>query len=166
MTYDCLFQDYGYAIDIYWSCGDERFGNALRLHTFKRHSQSHRLIFADQKITFRDGILWFQEYSTPRCIQIRNGELYLRSSSSNCDNFVLDGSESNFKVRRVGAGDCVRTTNCNNDESTGGEECGGLDHRFLPLEMGSCNNALKFRFRTRAEDCTNGRGEYPENACF
>mmetsp|Transcript_15735 Transcript_15735/g.38752 ORF Transcript_15735/g.38752 Transcript_15735/m.38752 type:complete len:331 (-) Transcript_15735:246-1238(-) len=166
VTYDCRFQDYGYAIDIYWSCGDERFGNALRLHTFKRHSQSHRLIFADQKITFRDGILWYEEYSTRRCISISGGELYLRSSASNCDEFVLDGSSSSFKIRRVANGDCIVTTGCNDDESTGGSECGGLDHRFLPLEMGSCGGALNFRFQTRAEDCTNGRDEYPENACF
>jgi len=170
VTRDCLFQDYGFAIDIYWSCGDERFNNPLRLHTFKRHSRSHHLLFADQKITYRDQILWFEEYSAPRCISIRGGELILRTSSSNCDRFNLDGSANSFEIQQVSIGDCITfgstSVDCNDDESTGGSECGGSDHRFLPLGMGSCNNALNFKFESRAEDCSNGANEFPGSSCF
>ncbi|KAL7547599.1 hypothetical protein ACHAWF_010885 [Thalassiosira exigua] len=171
VTTDCLFLDYGYAIDIYWSCGSERFGNPLRLHTFKRHSRGHGLVFADQKITHRDGILWFEEYDTPRCISVRGGDLVLRTSASQCDEFILEGSEGGFEIRQAVTGDCVTLGtspfgDCNDDRSTGGSECGGVDHRFLPLGMGSCDRALEFRFERRAEDCTNGADEYPSPDCF
>ena len=76
VTSDCLFDnDYAYAIDIYWSCGDERFNNPLRLHTFKRHSRSHKMVFRDQLVTFRDNQLWFDAYNIPRCIEIDGAEL-------------------------------------------------------------------------------------------
>ena len=170
VTTDCLFQDYGYAIDIYWSCGSEKFNNPLRLHTFKRHSLGHKLIFADQKITYRERVLWFEEYSTPRCISISDGDLTLDTVDSKCHEFVLDGSENGFIIRQVTTGECITfgssSTNCDDDKSTGGRECGGVDHRFLPLGMGSCNEALTFRFETTAEDCTNGKEEFPGNSCF
>lgn len=170
VTRDCLFRDYGYAIDIYWSCGSERFGNPLRLHTFKRHSRAHELVFADQKITYRDQILWFEEYSTPRCISISaGGDLVLRTSSSRCDTFSLEGSENSFEIRQDTTGNCITlgspSVECNDDRSTGGSECGGVDHRYLPLGMGSCDDALSFRFETKAEECTNG-DEFPGNSCF
>ena len=63
VTTDCMFGDYPYAVDILLSCGDERFGEALRLHTFKRHAHDHRTIFADQRLTYRDDRLWFDGYA-------------------------------------------------------------------------------------------------------
>ena len=154
--------------DVFCSCGSERFGNALRLHTFKRHSLNHELVFADQLITYRNKYLWFEEYSTPRCISIDGGELYLHTSSSNCDEFQLDGNSGSFEIRHESSGNCITLdgSDCKDDQSTGGRECGGVDHRFLPLGMGSCDDALSFRFEDKAEDCTNGEDEYPGSSCF
>ena len=80
VTRDCLFQnDYAYALDILLSCGSERFNADLRLHTFKRHARADRRVFNDQLVTYRSGgQLWFDEYSTPRCVQVQtNGSLLM-----------------------------------------------------------------------------------------
>ena len=178
VTRDCLFEnDYPYAIDIYWSCGDERFDNPLRLHTFKRHSRGHQKIFADQLMTYENGMLWFEEYSTNRCVFVNDGgDIRLSSTASRCDGFILISQETNvgtdgklFYIRQVSTGECITMgdgTDCNDNRSTGGDECGGVDHRFLPLKMGLCNRALSFQFETMAEDCTNGQSEYPGSLCF
>jgi hypothetical protein len=81
----------------------------------------------------------------------------------------LDGSENSFNIRQDVTGNCITlgssSVDCNDDRSTGGSECGGVAHRYLPLGMGSCDDALSFRFETKAEDCTNG-DEFPGNSCF
>lgn len=121
-------------------------------------------------MSYRDGILWFEEYSTSRCIVVANGELKLSTSASQCQNFNLAAvSTAQFTIQTNGSGECVTLgsgTNCDDDRSTGGRECGGVDHRYLPLRIGSCSEALTFQFESTAEDCTNGRTEYPGNACF
>ena len=78
-------------------------------------------------------------------------------------------STTQFTIQTSGIAECVTLgsgTNCNDDRSTGGRECGGVDHRYLPLRIGYCSEALVFQFESRAEDCTNGRTEYPDNQCF
>lgn len=168
VTSDCLFQDYAYAIDIFWSCGDERFNNPLRLHTFKRHSYQHQLIFADQLITYRNHYLWFEEYSRPRCISVGDdGELMLETSESDCNEFIF--VSNNAYIQDAATGECITLgegVSCEDDRSTGGSECDGVDHRYLPLAMGPCDNALAFEFQSIAEDCSNGENEYPGNSCF
>ena len=176
VTSDCLFDDgnYPYAIDIFWSCGDERFNEPLRLHTFKRHSRSHSMIFADQLITYRDDKrLWFDAYNIPRCIRIYgDDELQVTSSREQCTKFEFlpSSNEDEHKIQDATTGRCMGLgggTSCNSDRSTGGNECGGVDHRYLPLVMmEDCDSGLVFRFQTEAEDCSNGRSERPENACF
>ena len=148
VTYDCLFEnDYPYAIDIYWSCGDERFNNALRLHTFKRHSYEHRKIFADQLLQYFNKRLWFKEYNPPRCIAVdeESGRLTLRTAPQECNEFqfLLDGDDLDGStptpsayIQEVSTEQCLTLgtgVTCNDDRSTGGSECGGVDHRFLPL---------------------------------
>ena len=176
VTNDCLFQsDYGYAIDIFWSCGDERFNEPLRLHTFKRHSLSHQLVFADQLITYdsSEQLLWFEQYNDPRCVQIAAGgtnEWRVTTETSQCTRvrFVeqnITANKSSFWIQDVETELCAATTFCDDDESTGGSECGGIDHRFLPLRMDKCQQgaALTFSFATVADLCPNER---PGNSCF
>ena len=184
VTSDCLFEDgnYPYAVDIFWSCGDERFHQPLRLHTFKRHSRSHKLVFADQSITYRDGgRLWFDSYPIARCIRVVvDGDdddddefLQLSTNRQQCTQFDFlptpGGGGNGYRLQDVATGRCMglgTTTSCSSDRSTGGSECGGVDHRFLPLVMGDSSAGLVFRFETEAQDCSNGRNERPENACF
>lgn len=179
VTYDCIFeQDYPYAIDIFWSCGDEKFNRPLRLHTLKKHSQSHKLIFADQLVSYRDnGRLWFDAYNTPRCIRVDDSnDLRLSTSRNDCNQFdLLNADEDNnnnfdsFYIQDRSTGHCMglgSSVACDSDQSTGGSECGGRDHRFLPLVMmPNClsDKVLTFRFETEAQECPNER---PENACF
>lgn len=176
VTSDCLFDDgnYPYAIDIFWSCGDERFNEPLRLHTFKRHSRSHSMVFADQLISYRDDKrLWFDAYNIPRCIRINDDdELQVTSSREQCAqfDFLPSDFENWHKIQDATTGRCLGLgagSSCSSDRSTGGNECGGVDHRYLPLVvMEDCNSGLVFQFQTEAQDCSNGRSERPENACF
>jgi len=185
VTSDCLFRDYSYAIDIFLSCGSERFNDDLRLHTFKRHAFSHAKVFTDQLLTYRDRQLWFDAYNQARCIQIAsNGDLRLSTNVNTCAeiNFVMplqsllalneannnDDSQTLYLLRETATGRCLAlgsNANCDSDRSTGGSECGGIDHRFLPLAMvDDCeDNALLFRFQQDADFCS---GEFPSNACF
>ena len=195
VTNDCIYNDgdYPYAIDIFWSCGSEQFNEPLRLHTFKRHSYSHKRIFNDQLITYRNKQLWFENYDTPRCIRINEeGELLLTNDSSYCSLFTFisargqdqqhneefyitssidDGTTTTTQCLGLGNDD---TVNCNSDRSTGGNECGGIDHRYLPLvmKMNDCDDLdstkpLRFHFEIQAQDCSNNKNEYPNNdLCF
>lgn len=166
VTADCMFADYTYAIDILLSCGSERFADELRLHTFKRHSHSHQQVFNDQLLTYRNQQLWFDAYSTPRCIQIdNNGRLQLTTQPSQCTTIELIEQGNGFLLKDAEGGECATlgTSQCSEHQWTGGRECGGIDHRFLPLVMGDCSFGLQFTFETRAESCN---GEYPEEECF
>ena len=164
ITSNCLFEDYTYAIDILLSCGDERFDDELRLHTFKRHSLEHAKVFNDQLLTYRNTQLWFDAYETPRCIAIRNNKLYLSTTTSQCSDFELLG-EQQYLIKAVDTGQCITLgiSSCDQHQSTGGRECGGIDHRYLPLVMDQCTDALEFRFATSSESCGD---EYPEDECF
>ena len=83
VTEDCMYEDYPYAVDILLSCGSERFGSELRLHTFKRHSHDHGRVFNDQRIAHRSQQLWFDGYSQPRCIRFTDdGRLMLESDDA------------------------------------------------------------------------------------
>eukprot|EP00546_Thalassionema_frauenfeldii_P018324 CAMPEP_0178897040 /NCGR_PEP_ID=MMETSP0786-20121207/1520_1 /TAXON_ID=186022 /ORGANISM="Thalassionema frauenfeldii, Strain CCMP 1798" /LENGTH=244 /DNA_ID=CAMNT_0020567535 /DNA_START=1 /DNA_END=735 /DNA_ORIENTATION=- len=175
VTSDCQFQnDYDYAIDILLSCGSERWNAPLRLHTFKRHSYNHQKIFNDQLLTFRQGNLWFDAYDQPRCIQIRSdGDLHLTQDASDCTEieFVPTTIENGYGIRDAGTNLCVAldAASCGSDRSTGGRECGGMDHRYLPLGMKRCDDeaSLMFRFEITAEDCSNGAAkEFPSTRCF
>ena len=166
VTSDCLFADYTYAIDILLSCGSERFGDELRLHTFKRHSHSHKKVFNDQLLSYRQQQLWFDAYSTPRCIQIDgNGALQLATDESQCSTIELTGSANSFLLKDVDSGRCATLggEQCNEHQWTGGRECGGIEHRYLPLVMADCAEGLLFSFVTQAEFCD---AEYPEDECF
>ncbi|CAB9516336.1 unknown protein [Seminavis robusta] len=187
VTRDCLFANgvyqYPYAIDIFWSCGDERFQEPLRLHTFKRHSRPHKLVFADQLLTYRDQQrLWFDAYNIPRCIRVMQDDdknsLQVTSNADACASFdflpILQSDNIQYyHIQEISTGKCMGLgsgNDCNSDESTGGSECGGVDHRFLPLVLmeDSCNtnSALAFAFETQAQDCANNRQEFPANSCF
>ena len=175
VTSDCKFQDYSYAIDVYWSCGSERFNEALRLHTFKRHSYNHHSVFNDQLITYRNSQLWFDNYNIPRCIRsdTLSGELQLDTATSGCSVYSFvpspDQTISGYMLKDENSGSCLglgEGVDCNSDHSTGGNECGGVDHRFLPLKMGNCISALQFHFETETIGCTNGAIEFPDNSCF
>ena len=165
ITSDCLFEDYTYAIDILLSCGDERFDDELRLHTFKRHAHDHSKIFNDQMITYNNRQLWFEEYDIPRCIEIRENKLYLSTSENQCSNFELVDAQQNYFIREVETETCITLgiSSCEQHQSTGGRECGGIDHRYLPIVMAQCTDALEFRFATSVESCSD---EYPEDECF
>ena len=127
-------------------------------------------------MTYKNKILFFDEYDTSRCVSIDDdGDLRLNSASSQCDEFNLvvseeNGNDEKFYIQLLSTGECFTMgdgVGCNDDRSTGGNECSGVDHRFLPLKMGSCNNqALSFQFETKAEDCANGQNEYPSSSCF
>jgi hypothetical protein len=174
VTSDCLYDnDYPYAMDIYWSCGDEHFDEPLRLHTWKRHSRSHKRIFADQFVTHREGGLWFDAYGAPpRCIQAIGQELFV--TTDECSLFELipaatsTSTANAYRFRDATTRLCMGTGACDSDRSTGGSECGGVDHRFLPLIMvEDCDNtALVFRFESEAQDCANSQEELPEDSCF
>ena len=166
VTDDCTYQDYPYAIDILLSCGSEQFDAELRLHTFKRHSHTHRQVFKDQRLTHRDGQLWFDDYAVPRCIRFTSdGRMVLASVSDQCSQVELDPQGTGFRLANPITGHCagLGSANCNDHAFTGGRECGGTDHRYLPLVMGSCDAAVVFRVVTEAETCDT---EYPESACF
>ena len=127
------------------------------------------MVFRDQLVTYRDNQLWFDAYNIPRCIQVEGDELHLSSIDSDCTIFeLLSTSVSDFLIQDASTGNCMGLggANCNSDRSTGGRECGSVDHRYLPLEMGNCNDALRLRFETEAQDCANNEDERPENACF
>jgi hypothetical protein len=175
VTSDCLFdEDYPYAIDTHWSCGDEQFDKPLRLHTWKRHSHSHQRIFADQLVTYREnGGLWFDAYSIPRCIQVIGQELFVTAAAEACSTFgFLPNMDSNsYRIQQASTGRCMglgTDATCESDRSTGGSECGGVDHRFLPLVMmEDCDSmALAFRLETKAQECNNNEDELPRNSCF
>ena len=154
------------AIDILLSCGSERFGDELRLHTFKRHSHAHKQVFNDQLLTYRDQQLWFDAYTTPRCIQIDgSGRLQLTTQESQCSTIELVEEGNWFLLQDAESGACATLggTQCNEHQWTGGRECGGIDHRYLPLVMADCSDGLLFTFATQAESCN---AEYPEDECF
>ena len=166
VTRDCMFGDYPYAVDILLSCGDERFGEPLRLHTFKRHAHDHQSIFADQRLTYRDDRLWFDGYARPRCIQVDSrGRLMLDTRSERCTPFTLEATGDRFQLQDATTGLCAGLGGaaCGAHEWTGGRECGGIDHRYLPLVMDDCASALGFVFSLEAESCS---GEYPREECF
>lgn len=166
VTTDCMFRDYPYAVDILLSCGDERFGEALRLHTFKRHAHDHRAVFSDQRLTYRDSRLWFDGYAQPRCVKVDSrGQLMLDTRMERCTELVLDTVGDQFRVLDASTGLCAGLggTECGAHEWTGGRECGGIDHRYLPLVMEDCANALGFVFAVAADPCG---GEYPRSECF
>ena len=166
VTSDCRFEDYSYAIDILLSCGSERFADELRLHTFKRHSHSHQRVFNDQRLTYRDGQLWFDAYATPRCVKVDpDGRLFLATSAADCASVVFAPHEGGHLIQDTQSGLCVvlGESECDAHRSTGGQECGGVDHRYLPLRMGDCTDALAFAFSSQAASCAD---EYPQAACF
>ena len=166
VTEDCTYEGYPYAIDILLSCGDERFGAELRLHTFKRHAYAHRTVFADQRITLRDGQLWFDGYSPPRCVRIDSSQrLMLESSASRCSTLALHPVGSVYRLTEPASGLCagLGVAQCDDHAFTGGRECGGIDHRYLPLRFGSCDSALGFRVATQADECP---AEFPAAECF
>ena len=166
VTEDCTYEDYPYAVDILLSCGSERFGSELRLHTFKRHSHAHARVFNDQRITHRDQQLWFDGYSQPRCIRFAtDGQLMLESDETRCSTVALNPTAGGFRIAEPATGRCagLGTAQCGDHAFTGGRECGGTDHRYLPLTMGDCDAALSFRIETDAQAC---EAEYPEAACF
>ena len=151
VTNDCTYEGYGYAIDILLSCGDERFDEHLRLHTFKKHSHSHGKVFSDQRITTRGERLWFDAYKPPRCVRVdQDGTLTLSERASECAAFRWGGTKDDargrrsvWSVRDVGRGHLRRR------RWAGGRECGGVDHRYLPLTMRDCSTALTFAWRGR-----------------
>ena len=166
VTSDCIYEGYAYAIDILLSCGDERFDEVLRLHTFKQHAWEHNRVFRDQKLTYRDQNLWFDDYQIPRCVSIDGNRLFLSTQEAFCTTLALDFQEDGiFVIRDTTTEQCATLgeVQCDEHEWTGGRECGGIDHRYLPLVMGNCDSALLFRFETEAASCSN---EYPEEACF
>ena len=166
VTSDCTYEGYAYAIDILLSCGDERFDEVLRLHTFKRHAWEHNRVFRDQKLTYRDENLWFDDYRTPRCVSIDGNRWFLSTQEASCTKLALDFQDTDFFVIRDATTEQCATlgeVQCDEHEWTGGRECGGVDHRYLPLVMGNCENALQFRFETEAASCSD---EYPEEECF
>ena len=165
ITSDCVYEDYSYAIDILLSCGDEVFGEELRLHTFKRHAHTHGKVFNDQLLTHRDDQLWFDAYETPRCVTTSNNRMFLSTSASQCTAFDLIDNQDGFFIQERDSEKCVTLGNaiCDSHQWTGGRECGGIDHRYLPIVMDSCDNALSFRVATAADSCN---GEYPEAECF
>ena len=108
VTSDCLYRDYAYAIDILLSCGSEVFGDALRLHTLKKHTHEHRKVFNDQLLTYRDGKLWFDAYETPLCLQTRNDQqLGLADSSQACSTFDLIEAGDAFVIQNRNSGLCA-----------------------------------------------------------
>ena len=165
VTGDCVYLDYDYAVDILLSCGDERFDQELRLHTFKRHALEHRAIFNDQRLTFRQGQLWFDAYSSPRCISVKGDRLMLENDDSQCAEFVFLPVEGGSLLSVAGSGQCagLGDASCASHQSTGGYECGGIQHRYLPLVMGDCAAGLRFEFREQSDPCP---GEYPQASCF
>ncbi|MEC8193511.1 MAG: hypothetical protein VX127_12300 [Myxococcota bacterium] len=166
VTEHCTYEGYPYAVDILLSCGSERFGSELRLHTFKRHSHAHAQVFNDQRIRHRDNQLWFDGYSQPRCIRFApNGRLMLDTDGARCSTVALNPTSDGFQIAEPATGRCagLGTAECSDHVFTGGRECGGIDHRYLPLTMGDCDNALSFRVELNAQACA---AEYPESACF
>ena len=166
VTEDCTYGDYPYAVDILLSCGSERFGSELRLHTFKRHSHAHARVFNDQRISHRDQQLWFDGYSQPQCIRFAaDGRLLLESNRDQCSVVALNPTSDGFRIAEPATGRCagLGTAECRDHAFTGGRECGGTDHRYLPLTMGDCDSALSFRIETDAQSCAS---EYPGPACF
>ena len=166
VTSNCQFEDYHYAVDILLSCGNERFNSELRLHTFKRHSYDHKQVFNDQRITFRNQHLWFDGYDTPRCIRVNNARQFvLATEAHGCASFALVGTQDSFSIADSDTGLCATLGGaaCDAHQSTGGFECGGREHRFLPLTMADCARALQFRFENMTEGCPN---EFPQNDCF
>ncbi len=166
VTRDCLYRSYPYAIDIRLSCGAERFDQVLRLHTFKRHAHQHRSVFSDQRITVRDRKLWFDGYPSRRCIQVNaRGELILSMRAGRCAEFDLVQAGESVRIRDFSTGLCagLGDASCDDHQFTGGLECGGVEHRYLPLVMGDCRDALQFSFAGSVDFCD---GELPEDACF
>ncbi len=166
VTRDCLFEDYAYAVDILLSCGSERFDEPLRLHTYKRHAHAHQKVFADQRLTYRDGQLWYDGYRPSRCIRVDAvGQLRLTTEASDCTALRLAPAGIGFRIEDTSRGTCagLGDVSCDGHRWTGGVECGGIEHRYLPLQMGDCGEALAFDLLTRADGCS---GEYPEDACF
>ena len=166
VTRACMYEDYAYAIDILLSCGDERFGEELRLHTFKRHSYAHRQVFNDQLITYRNQQLWFDAYNPKRCVQMSGeGQLLLTSDNAQCTKVQLMSQNEKYFIKDATTGLCagLGDSQCLDHSGTGGDECGGIDHRYLPLEMGACSQALEFSFVTQADACGD---EYPDEECF
>ncbi|MEE2755423.1 MAG: hypothetical protein VYA30_02125 [Myxococcota bacterium] len=166
VTRDCEYRTYPYAVDILLSCGDERFGQMLRLHTFKRHAHGHRRVYNDQLITYRDQRLWFDAYDIARCVTIDNrGRMGLSIEAARCARLDLVQNANGFLIRESSANRCagLGTAQCDDHQFTGGRECGGVQHRYLPIVMGDCNSALQFRFEARADFC---EGFLPEPACF
>ena len=166
VTSDCTYSGYAYAIDILLSCGNERFDDELRLHTFKRHAYDHRRVFNDQRLTYRQNQLWFDGYNAPRCMTVdEQGDLLLSLQEQSCATIRLDPIGDQFQVIDAETGRCLGLGGavCEDHQWTGGLECGGIEHRYLPLQMGSCENALAFQFESVADSCG---GEYPEESCF
>ncbi|GEM_PF-2874068 len=166
VTRDCLYRTYPYAVDILLSCGDERFGEVLRLHTFKRHAHGHRRVYNDQLITYRDQKLWFDGYDVSRCVIVDNrGRLGLSSSPDGCSVIDLVPNPNGFLIRQSSTGRCAGLggARCGDHQFTGGRECGGIQHRYLPLVMDSCDSAMLFTFEESADACD---GFFPQAACF
>ena len=110
VTSNCMYEGYAYAIDILLSCGDERFDEVLRLHTFKQHAWEHSRIFRDQKLTYRDENLWFDDYQTPRCVSIDGNRWFLSTQEASCTQFALDFQEDNsFVIRNAATDQCANS---------------------------------------------------------
>ncbi|MEE2785963.1 MAG: hypothetical protein VX589_01400 [Myxococcota bacterium] len=166
VTSDCRYRGYAYAIDILLSCGDERLGSPLRLHTFKRHSHNHRQVFNDQRIHVRNEQLWFDAYDPPQCIRVDGGGRFqLSGDVDDCAHWRFEAQGDGFRLREQRTGRCARLdgVDCANHRWTGGVECDGVEHRYLPLVVAGCDGALTFQVKDRAPFCAN---EYPGAACF
>ena len=166
VTSDCVFEGYPYAVDILLSCGSEEFGDALRLHTFKKHAYDHRSVFNDQLLTYRDGRLWFDAYEPALCAQTNaDQQLGLAEQSQACSTFDFIPEEQAFLIQNRNTGLCagLGRSSCDSHRSTGGSECGGVAHRYLPLVFGDCADGLKFTWRQQVDACED---EYPSDACF
>ena len=108
VTEDCTYEDYPYAVDILLSCGSERFGSELRLHTFKRPRHAHARVFNDQRLTHRDQQLWFDGYSQPRCIRFAaDGRLVLESDGDRCSSVALNPANGGFRIAEPTTGRCA-----------------------------------------------------------
>ena len=127
---------------------------------------SHTQIFNDQRLSVRDGRLWFEAYEPPRCILVdEQGQLGLSTRSQACNRWRFLPHAGGFRLQHQTTAQCVGlgSTPCTAHRWTGGVECGGIEHRYLPLAMGACIDGLTFQRQARVLGWAN---EYPDATCF
>ena len=101
-----------------------------------------------------------------RCAaQIQARALRERSPRYACSTFALRERDGRFSIQANESGFCagLGEATCEQHRSTGGSECGGIDHRYLPLVFGDCGQALMFSFTDEATFCED---EFPGQSCF